>query len=611
MNQNMASQNAPKMSLVAQFDDLCRYSKVLLSAGAEKEFKTFVENHLNLFRRWKQAEAEIQELNKKNNALEAEKSKYELQIKHMKDLVAREIEKRRRLEDKKSSMERQIALIKEVLMADGNAIDNQTKEKLFFLSTTTYKAPEDDSQARLTTIEESIGSLLSPSDIDDTDEDLNPNVSRRRKRRSRGNRRSSGDRTQKKKKSGENVAFQFDETEEDVRMEIERMPEKKATEFRSSSEPNSTTPVEPPRQVHRSDSGQTKSCTYDLRIHSTGTLPSSTPRGRYSTGGKLSRTHNFVSKTVIRTEKCYPCGNMIKFCKQALKCSDCRITCHPECKDQCPLPCIPVTFTPTKAATGTIADYTSSVPPMIPSLIVHCINEIESRGLKEIGLYRISGSERDVKDLKEKLLKGRSVTNLNKMDVHAICGTVKEFLRSLKEPLIPRSAWHTFVEAAEQKDEGLSLNLLFEAVCDLPQPNKETLAFLVLHLQRVADSPDCRMPLENLAKVFGPTIVGYSSADPSDSNLLAETRQQCQVMHRLLMLPTDSWGSFLTVELPEVFSRPEIKTPDLTPVPVVSRLGPIYTSGQKPSGAHVGRIPLTPRNTKHSKNGRRFFSPLK
>ncbi|GBM11681.1 hypothetical protein AVEN_15684-1, partial [Araneus ventricosus] len=79
MNQNMASQNAPKMSLVAQFDDLCRYSKVLLSTGAEKEFKIFVENHLNLFRRWKQAEAEIQELNNKNHALETEKNKYELQ----------------------------------------------------------------------------------------------------------------------------------------------------------------------------------------------------------------------------------------------------------------------------------------------------------------------------------------------------------------------------------------------------------------------------------------------------------------------------------------------------------------------------------------------------
>ncbi|KAF8797107.1 Rac GTPase-activating protein 1 like protein [Argiope bruennichi] len=287
----MASQNVPKMSLVAQYDDLCRYTKTLMTVDDVEKFKIFVENQRNLNQRRKNYEAEIQELKNKINSLEVEKNKYELQIKHMKDLVAREIEKRRRLEDKKSSMERQIALIKEVLMADGNAIDNQTKEKLFFLSTTTYKAQEDDSQNRLTTIEESIGSLLSPSDIDDTDEDLNPNVSRRRKRRSKGGRRSSGDRTQKKKKSGENVAFQFDETEEDVRMEIDKMPEKKATEFRSSSEPNSTTPVESIRQVHRSDSGQTKSCTYDLRIHNTGTLPSSTPHGRYSTGGKLSRTH--------------------------------------------------------------------------------------------------------------------------------------------------------------------------------------------------------------------------------------------------------------------------------------------------------------------------------
>ncbi|PRD25247.1 UNVERIFIED_CONTAM: Rac GTPase-activating protein 1 [Trichonephila clavipes] len=274
--------------------------------------------------------------------------------------------------------ERRIVLIKEVLLADGNAIDNQTKERLFLLSNTTCR-PQLDSQTKLTTIEESIGSLLSPSDIDDTDEDLNLNVSRRRKRRSKGNKRSSGDQIEKRKK--------FE---------------------------------------------------------------------------------------------------------------------------------------------GTIADYTSSTPPMIPSLIVHCVNEIESRGLKEIGLYRISGSERDVKDLKEKLLKGRSVISLNKVDIHAVCGTIKEFLRSLKEPLVTRAAWQTFVDAAEQKDETMSLNLLYEAVCELPQPNKETLAFLILHLQRVAEAHECRMPLENLAKVFGPTIVGYSSAEPADAHMLTETRQQCQ-----------------------------------------------------------------------------------
>jgi len=32
-----------------------------------------------------------------------------------------------------------------------------------------------------------------------------------------------------------------------------------------------------------------------------------------------------------------------------------------------------------------------------------------------------------------------------------------------------------------------------------------------MNFSRVATSPDCKMPVSNLARVFGPTIVGYSS----------------------------------------------------------------------------------------------------
>lgn len=34
---------------------------------------------------------------------------------------------------------------------------------------------------------------------------------------------------------------------------------------------------------------------------------------------------------------------------------------------------------------------------------------------------------------------------------------------------------------------------------------------MCMHLFRVAASPDCKMPVGNLARVFGPTIVGYSN----------------------------------------------------------------------------------------------------
>lgn len=37
---------------------------------------------------------------------------------------------------------------------------------------------------------------------------------------------------------------------------------------------------------------------------------------------------------------------------------------------------------------------------MVPPLIVHCVNEIERRGLTEIGLYRVPGSEKEVRSLR-------------------------------------------------------------------------------------------------------------------------------------------------------------------------------------------------------------------
>jgi hypothetical protein len=49
---------------------------------------------------------------------------------------------------------------------------------------------------------------------------------------------------------------------------------------------------------------------------------------------------------------------------------------------------------------GTIADYTPHTAPMIPSIIVHCVNEVDRRGLNEAGIYRLSGADKDVRGLK-------------------------------------------------------------------------------------------------------------------------------------------------------------------------------------------------------------------
>ena len=48
------------------------------------------------------------------------------------------------------------------------------------------------------------------------------------------------------------------------------------------------------------------------------------------------------------------------------------------------------------------------------------------------------------------------------------------------------------------------------------------------------------MPVSNLAKVFGPTVIGYSTAEPEPLQMINETRKQAMVSClplKLLQLP--------------------------------------------------------------------------
>lgn len=203
---------------------------------------------------------------------------------------------------------------------------------------------------------------------------------------------------------------------------------------------------------------------------------------------------------------------------------------------------------------GTIGDYTPSIAPMVPALIVHCVNEIETRGLTEVGLYRISGSDRDVKALKEKFMKNHGIPSLSETDVHVLCGCVKDFLRSLHDRLIPLTLWSAFSNAAQKipsdDDDGTVNRDVYRAIERLPQPNRDTLAFLIMHFQRISECPEVKMPLTNFAKIFGPTIVGYSCPEPDQHMMFAETQVQFTVMFALLSIPTDYWNRFIILDQP-------------------------------------------------------------
>ncbi|CAO2599313.1 Rac GTPase-activating protein 1 [Lemmus lemmus] len=132
-----------------------------------------------------------------------------------------------------------------------------------------------------------------------------------------------------------------------------------------------------------------------------------------------------------------------------------------------------------------------------------------------------------------------------KWTIYDICSLLKDFLRNLKGPLRTFSLSSAFTEAAEITDEDSSMEATYWAVSELPWANRDTLAFLRIHLQRVVQSLNTKMDVANPAQVFGPTIVAPAVLNPDAVTVF---QYQVKVMEHLLSLPLESWNQFMTSE---------------------------------------------------------------
>eukprot|EP00092_Neocalanus_flemingeri_P021378 GFUD01023175.1.p1 GENE.GFUD01023175.1~~GFUD01023175.1.p1 ORF type:complete len:452 (+),score=112.89 GFUD01023175.1:66-1421(+) len=247
-------------------------------------------------------------------------------------------------------------------------------------------------------------------------------------------------------------------------------------------------------------------------------------------------SHKFITRFSLSSSNCFVCSGKVKFGKLYKKCKICKTICHIQCGDHIKTKCIKnksasKQFTLNYGKDLILDDFLSD-GVKVPYLLKRCVDEIEARGLSQEGLYRISGSDKEIKELKRKFLENEPNLDLSELDINVVCGTLKDFLRSLKDPLIPNAMWKAVTEAAVKSvsDE------FHAAVCCLPEKNLHSLKFVITHLQKVMSNPENKMSKDNLAKILGPTVVGYSSGDPSPLEMIGETVVLAKCMGRLLEL---------------------------------------------------------------------------
>ncbi|XP_072302698.1 active breakpoint cluster region-related protein isoform X3 [Eucyclogobius newberryi] len=152
----------------------------------------------------------------------------------------------------------------------------------------------------------------------------------------------------------------------------------------------------------------------------------------------------------------------------------------------------------------------------VPYIVRQCIEEVEKRGIDEVGIYRISGVATDIQALKLAFDTNTKdiLMMLSDMDINAIAGTLKLYFRELPEPLLTDRLYPAFMEGIALSDPAAKENCMMHLLRSLPDPNLMTFLTLLEHLKRVAEKePINKMSLHNLATVFGPTLLRPSESE--------------------------------------------------------------------------------------------------
>ncbi|KAK2863099.1 hypothetical protein Q5P01_002632 [Channa striata] len=147
---------------------------------------------------------------------------------------------------------------------------------------------------------------------------------------------------------------------------------------------------------------------------------------------------------------------------------------------------------------------------LVPHVVRCCVEEVERRGMEEVGIYRISGTTSEIAMLKAAFNSNlrEAVTRLRSAEVNAVSGVLKLYFRELPEPLIPTELFQSLARTLEIQDLNSRLVSMLSLLQTCPETNCQTFYYLMHHLRRISEKQHTnRMSLLNLATVFGPSLV--------------------------------------------------------------------------------------------------------
>ncbi|XP_059949766.1 rho GTPase-activating protein SYDE1 isoform X1 [Mesoplodon densirostris] len=188
-------------------------------------------------------------------------------------------------------------------------------------------------------------------------------------------------------------------------------------------------------------------------------------------------------------------------------------------------------------------------PGQVPLIIQKCVGQIERRGLRVVGLYRLCGSAAVKKELRDAFERDSAAVCLSEdlyPDINVVTGILKDYLRELPTPLITQPLYQVVLEAMAREPPSRapsSTEGTRGLLSCLPDVERATLTLLLDHLRLVSSfHAHNRMTPQNLAVCFGPVLLParqaparprIRSSGPGLSNAV-DFKRHIEVLHYLL-----------------------------------------------------------------------------
>lgn len=218
----------------------------------------------------------------------------------------------------------------------------------------------------------------------------------------------------------------------------------------------------------------------------------------------------------------------------------------------------------------------------VPVLVDKCINFVYAHGSLAEGIYRRSGANSSVTKLLTMFRKDAWAVQLSRQEFseYDVASVLKRFFRDLPEPLLTSKLHSKLCEISSVQDEGKRLEKYHLLLTELPPVNTVTLRRLLAHLHFIHEESEHNlMPVENLAAIWGPTLMHVENGDE-----ITWSRQESKVIVDLVSLFPRLYG----VDAEELSRDKRIRE-------VLQRLhaGKVHPQQAKPTGdlrvwIHIG-----------------------